>query len=397
MKTLIRAAGLTGRLHGMCALMVEGTRIVAVLNARDAESASADKYVDLPEVTLAPGLIDAHVHLSMNAAPSHADVWKGLEDEARLGTLSNRVTSSAEAALRAGITTVRDLGDVAAITLQVRAHRTVTMPKLLLAGPPITSPGGHLDQIGLVARGPEQVRDAAQSLVRQGVDVVKVMASGGNMTTHSDGLRPQFSVDELRAIVEVAHEAGIPVTAHALCVEAIRVAVEAGIDSIEHATMRGADGLDDWDHRLVERMARQGVWVTVTLGGYLRELPPAHPDLGRFWAPFARLRAAGVRVVAASDAGVRLTPIDAPAGMLSLLIDGFRLPGQDALDLLTREPADALGLQDRGRLEPCSTADVIGLDGDPTMDATALRRVRLAVRAGELVWLQREVPDLQKR
>jgi imidazolonepropionase-like amidohydrolase len=271
---------------------------------------------------------------------------------------------------------------------QAVRRNLLAAPDLLLAGPPITVPGGHLHRIGLVARGVDQARAAVHTALGHGIDVVKIMASGGIMTPESDSLRPQFALDELRAMVDVAHAAGTPVAAHALSVAAMRVAVEAGVDTIEHGRWIGPDGQPEWDPSLAERMARQEIAVTFTLGGYLRrDLPRNVGDavpttLTAFWEPYARLRAAGVHVIAASGAGVRLTPIDDPAGMLELLVNGFGVRSVEALDLLTRHPADALGLPDRGRLERGARADVIALDGDPRQDPSALRRVRLVVQDG---------------
>jgi len=392
--TLLRAEGLVSHDPTARALLVVGDQIAAVLSSAEARHVVAKTTVELPRCTLLAGLIDAHVHLVMGAAPTHEDVWRTLDDEIASETLAHRAAHSARAALGAGITTVRDLGDVAWTTLGLRQaveRGLLDAPDLLLAGPPITSPGGHLHRFGLVVSGVDEARAAVGQLLDRGVDVVKVMASGGIMTPESDSLRPQFSLDELRAIVQVAHAAGKPVAAHALSVAAIRLAVEAGADTIEHGRWLGPAGEAEWDAALVDTMARTGVVVTVTLGGYLRRdvqsdgVARASSTLSDFWKPYARLRSAGVRVIAASDAGVRLTPISDPAGILELLIDGLKMPGAEALDLLTRCPAEALCLSDRGRLDVGTRADVIAVEGDPRADPSALRRVRLVMQAGSVV------------
>jgi len=376
-------------------LLVEDDRILAVLRPAEVRSASADQVLDLEDATLLAGLIDAHVHLSMSAGPTHDAVWSDLRADAADGVLAYRAAANAAAALQAGITTVRDLGDHQLVSLGLRrAERRglAKTPNLLLAGAPITTPGGHLHPIGLVVRGVDQVRSAVRRLAEAGVDWIKVMASGGNMTAESDGLHPQFVAEELRALVEEAHELGKKVAAHALCTHAIRLAVEAGVDTLEHGLLRSADGQMEWNQAIVEQMAERGISVTATLGGYLRALMHDHAastsvrsELAAFWDPYQRLRAAGVRVIAASDAGVRLTPIGDPAGMLRLLCYGFDLSFPDALAMLTTEPALALGLADRGWLGPCARADVLAVRGELEGDARRLADVEMVMLGGRIV------------
>jgi imidazolonepropionase-like amidohydrolase len=380
-------------------LLVDCDRILAILPPAEVASASADQVLDLEETTLLPGLIDAHVHLSMSAGRTHAAVWSDLETDTAQGALPFRVAGNAASALRAGITTIRDLGDHRLVSLALRqaAQRGLTeSPSLLLAGAPLTTPGGHLHAIGAVARGVDQVRAAVRRLAHAGVDWIKVMASGGNMTPDSDSLHPQFTAAEMHAVVDEAHAAGKLVAAHALCTEAIRIAVKGGVDTIEHALWRSGDGRHDWDESTVELMAERGVTVTATLGGYLRNLLLAEHSstderaahaatLDDFWAPYRRLRAAGVRVIAASDAGVRLTPIDDPAGMLQLLTDGFGLRLPEALELLTAEPALALRLPDRGWLGAGARADVLAVAGDLECDSRHLANVQMVMSGGQIL------------
>jgi imidazolonepropionase-like amidohydrolase len=380
-------------------LLVEHDRILAIVQPSEVESASADRVLDLEGATLLPGLIDAHVHMAMSAGATHEAVWSDLQADADQGALPYRVAGNAVAALRAGITTVRDLGDYQLVSLALRraAQRgLVDAPTLLLAGMPLTCPGGHLHRMGFVVRGVEQVRAAVRQLVEAGVDWIKVMASGGNMTPESDGLHPQFTFAELEALVDEAHASGKWVAAHALCTEAIGRAVLAGVDTIEHGLWRGSDGRPCWDEKVVELMAQRGVTVTATLGGYLRASLAAErtrsekadsrqADLAAFWEPYHRLRAAGVRVIAASDAGVRLTPIGDPARMLQLLVDGFGLPFGDALGLVTSEPAVALKLPDRGWFGAGARADILAIAGELARDSRQLEDVQMVMSGGRIV------------
>jgi imidazolonepropionase-like amidohydrolase len=402
MRTLVRAGrliGPAGSLPPGSSLLLEDERIEALLDPSESEGIQADRLLDFSAWTVLPGLVDAHVHLAMGAGSSHEAVWRQIRRDTVEGLLPFRVARNACAAMRAGLTTVRDLGDRDGVTLGLRRAARAGLaeaPDLVLAGSPITSPGGHLCNIGIIARGVKAVQVAVEQLVTAGVDQIKVIASGGNMTPGSNPLLPQFDAQELAALVNAAHAAGKRVAAHALCATAIRLAVQAGADTIEHGLWQDERGEDAFDPVLAEQMARSGVAVVMTLSGYLRRDLPGPNDkpgeaeakqqrLAHFWAPYARLRKAGVRVVAASDAGVRFTPISHPARMLKLLVYGFRLPLREALAMLTVEAAAAIGLTDRGALVGGQRADLVAVEGDLLADPSVLRQVRAVLLAGRLV------------
>lgn len=212
-------------------VLVETGRIVAVEPA--ATAAPPDwPVVEHPGGTLLPGLIDTHVHLCSDSKPGALDRLADHNDV----ELDTVIETALRDQLAAGVTTVRDPGCRRFAVLDWRNR--LELPAVVAAGPPITVPDGHCANMGGEAHGAAQLHAAVAERVERGVDVVKIMASGGVMTPGSDPFQPQFSLDELRLVVEQAHAAGLPVTAHAHALTAVELAVAAGVDGIEHCTCR---------------------------------------------------------------------------------------------------------------------------------------------------------------
>jgi imidazolonepropionase-like amidohydrolase len=184
--------------------------------------------VELAGATIMPGLIDTHVHLAFDASRDPVGALAARDDAAALATM----TVAARTAARAGITTVRDLGDRRYLSLVLRATALTdrSLPAVVAAGPPITTPGGHCHFLGgeVGEAGEQGVRGAVRSHAERGVDVIKIMASGGNLTPDSRPEAVQFSRAELRAAVAEAHRHGLPIVAHAHGTQSIADALAAG-------------------------------------------------------------------------------------------------------------------------------------------------------------------------
>src|SRR5581483_544893 len=208
-------------------VLIEDGRIAAVHPGRR-EPPPGTEMVDLGDVTLLPGLIDTHVHLGFDAG--RTPVARMLADDDTVLVL--RMRRAARRALAAGITTVRDLGDRGYLGLALRDWFRAgeeSGPEIVAAGPPITVTGGHCHFMGGEADGEIEVRRAVRARVKQGVDVIKIMATGGQMTPGTNPLAAQYTVAELSAAAEEAHRLGRTITAHAHGVAGIAAAVEAGV------------------------------------------------------------------------------------------------------------------------------------------------------------------------
>jgi imidazolonepropionase-like amidohydrolase len=364
--------------------------------------------VDLPEHvtgvehvgTVLPGLIDCHTHLVADAT------FGGLE---RAGALPEEgidavIADSLRAHAVAGVTTVRDLGDRDYRTLAFRDRPGV--PRVVAAGPPLTTAGGHCHFLGGVVDGdlPAAVAEHAE----RGVDVIKVMASGGFATPGTDQLGAQFTSAELTALVDRAHAVGLPVVAHAHSLVGTQNALAAGVDGIEHFTGLTREG-PRLDAELLDEVARRGVYVDLTTGNdrTLHALMPAPPpplaelmarlgfdSFDAFYVSrigvFSRLREHGVAVVTGVDSGMGPTKKHGNAWRtVGELVEGG-YPIAEALAAATSVAAEACGLAgETGRLAAGYAADLLVVDGDLAHDPSLLSVPREVLIRGTRVDLAR--------
>jgi imidazolonepropionase-like amidohydrolase len=367
-------------------LLVEDGRVVAVEDS--APPPSDAELVDLgADVTLLPGLVDAHQHLVMDASAGVVDVLNRSSDD----ELAAQARRAAAAALAAGVTTVRDLGDRGYVTLALRdelAADPAAGPRLVVSGPPLTTVGGHCWFLGGEVDGVEQVRAAVAERAERGVDVVKVFATGGHLTPGSDPGAAQFAPDELSALVAEVHRHGLPVAVHAHGRDGIAAALSAGADTIEHFSFMTADSVVA-DDALVDAVVAAGMRVVLTPGsapGKPSPLPDAAVQLPLLLALQRRLVEVGVWVALGSDGGVGPNkPHDVMPYAVAMTTWTGRSP-MEALTAATARAGEAVGLGGQvGVLRPGAAADVLAVNGDPTVDVDALVDVVAVYRAGRRV------------
>jgi imidazolonepropionase-like amidohydrolase len=341
--------------------LVDGRRIADILPP-GASLPTGCSVADFPEATLLPGLIDAHVHLCCDSGDGALYRIATVGDTEMLAVIETALGQQ----LAAGVTTVRDLGDRRWAVVDWRD----------------------------VAQGERELRNAVREHAEHGVDIVKIMASGGVNTPETDPARAQFSVAEIRAVVAEAHAAGLRVTAHAHATEGIRNALAADVDALEHATFITDTGVEV-DDQLVATMVESAIPVCPTLGVAPGVVPPpAVAELLRRIGVSIEARAqvvgemhrAGVRIVSGSDGGINRGKRHGilPESLIALADGG--VSNTDVLASATSVAADACGVGDRkGRVAAGFDADLLLVDGDPVADIAVLRNVDAVYLGGRLV------------
>lgn len=332
---------------------------------------------DLGDATLLPGLVDCHQHLVFNMTGTLEDQVGTATDDA----LTERAMVNARRALAGGVTTLRDLGDRNYVTLDLRDRPD--MPTIVASGPPITPTGGHCWYLGGEVDGPDELLAAVRERVERGCDVVKIMVTGGAMTPSFPLWKSQFSIDDVRLVVDEAHRHGLPVAAHCHGVEGISAAVDVGVDSIEHCTFFTEAMESSPTAELLDRLAASATALSATWGNNRerRMAAPWDAAVPVIEEALGRVHAGGGTLVVGTDAGIHsFKPHDVlPHAFPTLISVG--LSTVQALRAITSTAADVCRRPERGRLAAGVPADVIAIEGDPTTDPAALARV-------ERVWKQ---------
>jgi imidazolonepropionase-like amidohydrolase len=371
---------------------VDGDRIAAVAPA--ASPASDDAVIDLAGLWLLPGLIDCHVHLTQPTdAPDPAAAATRSDAAVALFT-----AAAAQRTLAAGVTTVRDVGGWNYVEMAVRDAITageVAGPRLFLAGRLLsitTATVGYYPGMYEVADGPDAVRRAVRHQLARGADVIKVMATGAMLSSENEDARAiQYTLDELRAAVEVAHDNFKPVAAHAHARQGIVNAVDAGVDSIEHCSFADDDAL--------RRIAAAGTYVvpTICAGELLlrdRRVLEAMPEhLRRRMVDFNDVHLAtirrghelGVRIAMGTDAGTPGNHHGLNAHECVYMVTHCGLSAADSIRAATVNAAALLRRDaDLGQVDVGKYADLIACGGDPFDDIEELTRVAFVMKGGRV-------------
>lgn len=370
----------------------EGTRRADVsLRGNEIESVGKGvdddgERIDASDAYVAPGLVDCHVHLVSDGNPDP----KGDHRETD-ATLAYRAAHAMRDSLHAGVTTVRDLnapGSVAIDAGRAVEKGVLEGPHVRACGEAITMTGGHFYQMAREADGVDDCRRAAREQLRRGADVVKLMACGSILWDENQAA-PELTEEEIRAIVEAAHAKDVPVAAHAPGTEAMKNAVRAGVDSVEHANFM--------DEEAARMMADEDVcWVPTAKA--LREFVERGPEEGFDEKYIQRARDTTnaerrtfelaleheVPIAMGTDAGTAFNYHGENADEMELMVERGLSPAE-ALEAATANAADLVGV-DAGRVREGALADLVVLSRDPNEDPSAWKEPLAVLKDGELVY-----------
>jgi imidazolonepropionase-like amidohydrolase len=369
------------------AITVEHGRIVAVETA--GSSVGTTKTVmDYRGCSVAPGLVDSHVHLALRPELTSEQSITFVK-EASEAEILEVMRESARAAVLSGVTTLRDCGSPGQVGVQLRERckNDVAMPRILVSGRPLTTPGGHCHWMGRAADSSEDLCEAVRELDEEGVDFVKVMVTGGMMTPGSDPYRAQYSSEALTRLVKESHARGKLVAAHVLSAAGARVAIEASVDTIEHYTTI-TQAHQDFDPELIPAIVAAGIVVGITAHHSLRDLLRAGmtEDIWDRLAPHRALRQEGARTIVHSDAGTPGTFVKDFAESIEIYMLGMGSTSPEAIGAATLDASRAIGIgSEVGQLVPGKRADYVIVEGDLQRDIRALHDVRLVAKDGQII------------
>ncbi|MBS1802003.1 MAG: amidohydrolase family protein [Acidobacteria bacterium] len=394
-RTLIRAGHLldvkTGKLSDAQTIVVSGDSIQSIGPSSSTSPQPGDELIDLGNLTVLPGLIDVHTHLTMNTDfdPFH-EVTSTNAKEAINGVVNARKT------LMAGFTSVRNVGASGFVDVDLRDaidSGQVAGPHMLVSGPALGITGGHCDDNLLpfqyhqvsegVADGIAQVQHKVRENIKYGADVIKICATGGVLSKGDDPQASQYTLEEMQAIVADAHRLGRKVAAHAHGAQGILWASEAGIDSIEHGSY-----IDD---AAIAMMKKHGTYLVPTV--YLEDWQIENGHLPAFYHQkmvdvssvakknIKHAMESGVKIALGTDAAVY--PHGLNAHELDVYVNQLGMAPLTALQTATINAADLLGLSSKaGTLEAGKWADIIAVDKNPLDDVRILQNVKFVMKAG---------------
>ena len=388
----------SGQVLPEMSIVIDGNKIID-LQKGYLPAGQGDKLIDLKGLTVMPGLIDAHVHLELETS-ANSQLKEFTLNEADIAFQS---TVYAKTTLMAGFTTVRDLGG-SGVNIALRnaiKKGTVVGPRMYTAGKIISSTGGHGDPThgyrrGLtadvattetVADGKDACIRAVRQMYKEGADLIKITASGGVLSLEKDGTGPQFSEEEIRAIVETAKDYGMPVAAHAHGAEAMKRAIRAGVTSIEHGTLM--------DDETISLFKKYGTWYvpTIIAGKSVSDSASKHPTyfppviMGKAIAigpiiqgTFGKAYKAGVKIAFGTDAGVYA---HGKNWMEFVYMTEAGMPILEAIKCATINAAELIGVSDKvGSIEKGKFADIVAVEGDPTKDVHAMGNMKFVMKDG---------------
>lgn len=396
MSTLIEGgtiwSGVPGQGLKRMNILIEQGKIAAVYKCDESISEPSDlERINASGKTLVPGLINAHTHITFDAQSP-----KPLETMVKDGPFITliKAVKAAKSYIRSGVTCIRDLGAMDGLDLGLRkaiSEGLIVGPRMLVSGRCLCMTGGQGYQFGTEVDGTDDARRGVRVHIKNGSDVIKVMATGGVSTAAIDFDSPQLTIEEMRVIVEEAHKSGKRVAAHAHGTQGIKNAISAGVDTIEHGTFL--------DEEAIRMMLERRIWLIPTLSAsYFRVLKGKEAGIPEFaitrskkitesrFSSFRAARNAGVKMALGTDQGAPLNLHGSVIHEIRLMIENG-CTAEEALHSATRMGADALGIGGQcGTIEVGKYADILSLDDNPLNNPNFLEKIAWVMKEGQVFY-----------
>tara|TARA_Y100000815_G_scaffold5500_1_gene5251 strand:+ start:894 stop:2126 length:1233 start_codon:yes stop_codon:yes gene_type:complete len=380
------------------AVVIEGETISKVCSQSELteiELAEA-RVIDSSGGTLMPGFIEMHSHIHCSA---ESDAYTHITTETN-ETFLLRGSQAVRSSLSSGVTTMRDLGSKNEVVFPLRQsieEGIIPGPRLLVAGTPITTTGGHCNTFGTEADSSEQVVRAIRNQFKLGADHIKIMSTGGGFTPGTNVRAPQYDWTTLRDAVKDAERLGLKMAAHCHATEGVRNCVKAGIHNLIHCSWlsENPEELYDYDPDVADQIAEKGIYVDPTLAlSHLNKLRGRvkTPDSGAMADPERRFEILrdmwhrGVKFVTGMDSGMTNAHFDDFAYIPEVMVNSMGISPMEAITCATKTSSECLGRDNEiGTITPGKSADVLIINGDPSVKIEALHNVDTIVARGTVI------------
>ena len=380
------------------AVVIEGDTISKVCSQSELTETELNdaRVIDSSNGTLMPGFIEMHSHIHCSA---ESDAYTHITTETN-ETFLLRGSQAVRSALSSGVTTMRDLGSKNEVVFPLKQSiedGIVPGPRLLVAGTPITTTGGHCNTFGTEADSSDQVVTAIRNQFKLGADHIKIMSTGGGFTPGTNVRAPQYDWTTLRDAVKDAERLGLKVAAHCHATEGVKNCVKAGIHNLIHCSWlsENPEELYDYDPDVVDQIAEKGIYVDPTLAlSHLNKLRGRvkTPDSGAMADPERRFEILrdmwdrGVKFVTGMDSGMTNAHFDDFAYIPEVMVNSMGISPMEAITCATKTSSECLGKESEiGTITPGKSADVLIINGDPSEKIEALHNVDTIVARGSIV------------
>ena len=380
------------------AVVIEGDTISKVCSQSELTETELNdaRVIDSSNGTLMPGFIEMHSHIHCSA---ESDAYTHITTETN-ETFLLRGSQAVRSALSSGVTTMRDLGSKNEVVFPLKQSiedGIVPGPRLLVAGTPITTTGGHCNTFGTEADSSDQVVTAIRNQFKLGADHIKIMSTGGGFTPGTNVRAPQYDWTTLRDAVKDAERLGLKVAAHCHATEGVKNCVKAGIHNLIHCSWlsENPEELYDYDPDVVDQIAEKGIYVDPTLAlSHLNKLRGRvkTPDSGAMADPERRFEILrdmwdrGVKFVTGMDSGMTNAHFDDFAYIPEVMVNSMGISPMEAITCATKTSSECLGKESEiGTITPGKSADVLIINGDPSEKIEDLHNVDTIVARGSVV------------